>query len=295
MENTNTVDNIAQVEKDWAEVEELVTIFQKQFADDADEETIKTSKEAGEELLRRFAPLFKKYYTLIKTCNTPKWCDKETISFVGSFVNDEELRRSIKHSNNNPSSKNKKELFKKFKFVTDTYGSLSEEEIMTDLQMLFLIIAKRYKQMGRSFCGYINNSFRFELYRHIKKHVKNPINIPYKIVEYEEYISNTKDDNENIYEDIYNFDQITPSETWISGKDCSDIFKSLTPIERKIVVKYYLEEWNDRQISEFFDIHINIVNQKRRKAVKKIALASGRDVGDIIRNRRSGKNAYIPG
>lgn len=294
MNNTEAVENIAQVEKDWAEVEELVLTFQQQFEEGADEATISKSKAAGEELLRRFAPLFKRYYTLIKTCNIPKWCDKETIGFVSSFVNDEELRRSLKFSNNNPSAKNKKELFKKFKFVTDTYGTLPEEEIMTDLQMLFLIIAKRYKQMGRSFCGYVNNSFRFELYRHIKKHIKNPINIHYKIVEYGEYISSVKDDEQITYEDVYHFDELTPSANWISGKDCSEIFKTLTPIERKIIVKYYLEEWNDRQISEFFGMHINIVNQKRRKAVKKIAVASGRDISDIIRNRRSGKNAYIP-
>ena len=85
-----------------------------------------------------------------------------------------------------------------------------------------------------------------------------------------------------------------PNLEWILGNECSEFFKDLEIIERKILIKYYLEEWNDRQIGEEFGIHINTVNQRRRSAVKKIALKLHIDQKDIKRNRRSGKQAVLP-
>jgi DNA-directed RNA polymerase specialized sigma24 family protein len=97
------------------------------------------------------------------------------------------------------------------------------------------------------------------------------------------------------YEDNYYEDNTgIPDLSWISGQNCSDMFSELSIIDRKILIKYYLEEWNDRQISEEFGIHINTVNQKRRLAVQKVATSVGINIEDIKRNRRSGRRAVLP-
>ena len=57
---TNEEDLLTQREREWNEVEDLILIYQKQFISD-DEETLIASKEAADELLERFSPLFKKW------------------------------------------------------------------------------------------------------------------------------------------------------------------------------------------------------------------------------------------
>ena len=146
--------------------------------------------------------------------------------------------------------------------------------------------------MGKNFCAYIANAYGFEVSRHIKKFIKNPANIAYKNGEYEDYMQFCKDEIvENCFEDkIYENNLGIPDITWIMGTNCSDVFEVLTPFERKIILRYYLEDYNDRQIAEEFGLHINTCNQKRRQAVIKLAHTLGMSEKDIQRNRNSGKH-----
>ena len=84
-----------------------------------------------------------------------------------------------------------------------------------------------------------------------------------------------------------------PDSSWISGTNCSDIFSDLNPLERKILIKYYMEDYNDRQIGEALGLHINTVNQKRRQAVSKLAMLLDVDEKTIKRSRNSGKKILM--
>ena len=221
--------------------------------------------------------------------------DREMKQFVLSFIDDVRLQKALRRDKQK--SDYRAEIYKKFNFIKETYGHIPDEEIMMDLQMIFLVIARRYKVMGKSFCGYLYNAYHFEVSRHIKKFIKNPLNITYKNFEYEDTINGKEDSyiDARLEEDTFYEDSMgIPDMTWVSGKNCSEMFADLAPLDRKILLKYYLEEWNDRQISEEFGIHINTVNQKRRSAVAHIATQMGIDLDDVKRNRRSGKNAILP-
>lgn len=303
--NLDTADKSRQSNKDsnnkkevsrkeeWEQVEYLVLEYQKQFDEDADEEQIQKSNEAGIELIERFQPFLKKYAILFKSGQID-FNDKEMKLFVASFMDEDDLKRALKRK------KQKKEyrarIYEKFNFIKETYGSLPEDEILTDLQMLLLQLAKRYKQMGKNFAAYLYNSFRYEVARHIKKFIRNPLNIPYRKIKFEDYMSYYHDPAiENDFEDKFYEDSLgIPDMSWIQGETCSELFGILSPLERKLIVKYYLEHWNDRQISEEFGIHINTVNQKRRMAIRKLAKELGIDEKDIKRSRRSGKKAIMP-
>lgn len=290
----NPTTELSQREKEWIEVEHLVMLYKAQFLEDRNTSNDVESKAAAEELLKRFSPLFRKYLLLLKNGQID-FNDPEMKLFVCSFIEDQRLQRALRR--NNQAAEFRADIYKKFNFIKETYGNLEEEDIMMDLQTVFLTIAKRYKQIGKSFCGYLYNSYRHEMSRHIKKFINNPLNIHYKNIQYEDTVDNNHNDLivENTYEDTYYEDSTgVPDLTWISGKNCSELFTCLNPIERKILVKYYLEEWNDRQISEAFGIHINTVNQKRRYAVAQIAKELGIDMKEVKRNRRSGKNAILP-
>lgn len=282
-----------QREKEWNEVEDLVMLYQSQFALNATHNEKEAAKDAAAELLIRFSPLFKKYLLLLKSGQVD-FNDKEGKLFVCSFLEDPALRKALKRPRQR--AEYQSEIYKRFCFVKETYGSCPDDEIMMDLQTIFLVIARRYKKMGRSFCGYLYNSYRHEMSRHIKKFIRNPLNISYKNLEYEDCVNGREDVGlESSYEDNY-YENITglPDFSWLAGQNCSEAFVGLSVIDRKILVKYYLEEWNDRQISEEFGIHINTVNQKRRSALLHIADSMGVEATDIKRNRRSGKRAVLP-
>lgn len=256
---------------------------------DYDEE--QKCKEAGWNLIQKFEPLLKKYYSLLKTGQI-NFDDSEMKRFVMSFIGDPSLKAALKRSRQ--SAEFRHPILQGFNFIKETYGDLPDEDIMTDLQMLLLVLAKRYKQVGRNFAGYVYNVFCYEVSRHIKKFIKDPANIHYRNVQYEDYMQIYEDSTieECAFEDkIYENNMGVPDMSWIQGLGCSDTFQNLEPIERKLLIKYYLEDYNDRQIAEEFGMHINTVNQKRRRAVVKLASVNGVDEGSIKRSRKSGKKA----
>lgn len=279
--------------EDWEEIELLVLTYQKQFHNDSSFEDKIKARNAAEKLLKKFSPLFKKYVTLLKTGQID-WDDSEMKHFVCNFIDDRELQKALRRKQQ--AAKYRGEIYNKFNFIKETYGSLSEDEIKIDLQSLLLVIAKRYKQMGRNFCSYVYNSYRYEVSRHIQKHLKNPLNIPYRNIKYEDYINGKTDKElEHSYEDNY-YEDLTgiPDMSWILGQNCGECFTNLSPLDRKILIKYYLEEWKDKQIADEFGMHINTVNQRRRSAAKKIANNINVDSSCIKRTRRSGMKAVLP-
>lgn len=283
--------NLLECAEEWNEIEELVMKYQRLFKEEAilTENEIEESKEAAGKLLDKFTPLFCKYKILIKSCHID-FNDKEQKRFVLSFVGDPALKAALKR--NNQSQDYKKKITDKFNFVRQTYGVQDENVILGDLQMLMLVLAKRYKQMGRNFCAYVYHTYLFEVSRHIKKFINNASNIEYKNCEFKEYMQEAEDPTaeEMLIERSYENEMGLPDFSWISGEACSDAFETLSSIERKIVMKYYLENYNDRQIANELGIHINTVNQKRRGAVAKIAKSLGYDEGMVKRGRNSGRN-----
>lgn len=286
-------EKIEQRLTEWTEIENLVLTYQKQFKDGATNADITESKKAAGKLIDRFSPFFKKYVTLLKTGQV-NWNDMEMKQFISSFIDDIELKKALGRKKQSAVYRN--EIYQKFNFIVETYGSLDEDEMLLDLQSLLLVIARRYEQMGKNFCAYVYNSYRYEVARHIKKFIKNPINITYKNLQYEDCINGTNEYGiQNSYEDNY-YEDLTgiPNMSWIQGQNCSDLFSCLSPLDRKILVKYYLEEWKDGQIAENLGMHINTVNQKRRSAAKVIADKLGFELSSIKRTRKSGKRAVLP-
>ena len=254
----------------WNEIEKLVLTYQ-QYLNHEDLMKRKESQDAADILLNKFSPLFKSYITLIKY-NQIDWESRDQKMFISQFINDRQTKNALLRKKT--SSEYKAKIYYAFNFVVTTYGSLTEEEILSDLYMCFLTLMKRYKQKGKNFCAYVANSYHFEVSRHIKKQISNPLAVNYKNYKYEDVINGNEDVNINIiHEDNY-YESTTglPDYTWIKGSTCSDIFADLTPFQRKILVKYYLEDFNDRQIGELNDSNIGTINNKRRTAVKRITI-----------------------
>ena len=275
--------------------------YKTQFEPNASDNQIQIAKDAAAKLLVKFEPLFKKYRTLIKTGHI-NYGDAEAKRFVRTFIEDDSLKNALKKQYAASSSYHL--INERFNFVVETFGKLPEEDIMIELYSLFFVLAKRYRPMGKNFCAYLYNSYGFEVSRCIKKFISNPANISYKAQKYKDYWGHNQNKDappelllrqkvvEDCLEDkVYENSQGIPDMYWISGEGCSDVFQCLTPEERKLIVKYYLEDYNDRQIAELYGMYINTVNQKRRKAQYELAKALGINPKQIKRTRKSGKKA----
>lgn len=250
---------------------------------------LKKAQDAIQKLLQNFEPLMKKYMLIVQS-GIWNWNDKESKDFVSNFINDIELRRALGRKKQTNYYKHK--IYEAFNFVKETYGKTPIEEMYIDMQVLFMNVAKRYKQVGKNFCAYVRNSYKFELARHIKKCFKEPLNVTYKL---HEYNTNTLRDNkmESYVDNYEESDTGIPTLDWINGA-CGEVFADFTPLERRILSKYYLENWNDRQIAENFGLHLNTINSKRRAAVKKLYEKCGVDISKKKRSRKSGKNVTVP-
>lgn len=280
---------------DWIEIDNLIAIYQKQFKPEyTNNKKIKEeSQVASEELLFRFNPMFKKYLFLLKTGNIT-FSNEEQKSFVKLFIDEPRLAFALYQKYIHKTLRDKIE--ERFAFIVKTYGTRTEEEIMGDLHIAFLILARRYVKKDRSFCCYLYNAFRYEVARYIKKQIKEVSNISYKLVDFNEE-KVTRLAMKGLVQDSHkyeiNFEDIIcensdglPDLSWISGECCGEAFETLTPEERKILIKYYLEDYSDARIAEELGCHINTCNAKRRKALFKIAdkLNVSRDT--IIRTRK---------
>lgn len=292
IEPTLILEDETKRKEEWGEIEALVLNFQLQFKEDCTEVEKKYARECGTILIAKFSPLFRKYIQLLKYSNVD-WTDKEAKEFIALFIDDYELKKALFRKK--ITAANRAEVYSKFNFVIETYGKVDDEDMLADLKMCLLILAKRYKNVGKNFCAYVYNSFRHEVARHIKKFIKNPLNIQYKNCEFEEWVNNGHNVKMLEYTDTY-YESLTglPDFTWINGQSCADMFNKLSVFQRKVLVKYYLEDWNDRQIAEYLGAHINTVNQKRRDAIDLLCAEMGVSKENIKRSRKSGKKASLP-
>ena len=268
----------------WAEVEELVLTYQKYLHSPTESYL---SQDAANLLMQKFSPLFKSYITVIKY-NQIDWHNKEQKLFVAQFIGDKRLRQFLTSSKKKSSSTTKAKIYEAFNFVTVTYGALSEEDILSDLYVCFLTLMKRYKQTGKNFCAYVANVYHYEVSRHIKKFTSNPLAVNYKTCTYED--STNGEELESSYEDTYYESYVgLPDYTWINGETCDAVFDDLSVLQRKILIEYYMEDYNDGQIGEHTATNIGTVNGKRRKAVKDICKKLNIDPNKIPRQRKNGR------
>ncbi len=269
--------------REWNEIEELVLNYQSYL--------LATDKDSLEnptnDLLERFSPLFKKYLTLVKY-NQIDFNDMEQKSFISLFIDDRILRRMLNRKVTPPSYKS--EIYQKSNFIKETYGVNNEEDIMYDLYICFLNVAKRYKQIGKNFCAYLYNVYKHEVARFIKAYIKNPLSIPYKNFQYEDFINGSEDNFLIEEQESSYYESITglPDLSWMLGDTCSMEFLFLTPLQRKIIVKYYLEDWSDRQIAESLGIQTSSINGKRREALNTLCEYYNIDPSTLKRMRKSG-------
>ena len=241
--------------------------YKKQFEPNATSEDIQDAQVASRELIEAFTPLFKKYIAMLRLGQIA-WTNNESRNFVKTFMQEKDLVYALKRTR--ISKELKERIEHRFKFITETYGKRPEDEIKLDLIECLLYLAKKYN---------LYRAFLYEVQRFVKRYTSNPVNIHYRRLDYEEVMEahEPTTNNDGSMEEAFANHLGIPDTSWIQGKTCSEGFSELSPEQRKILVAYYLEEDNDRNIASDLGERMGAVAKKRKAAILSLALKLGYD------------------
>jgi DNA-directed RNA polymerase specialized sigma24 family protein len=260
--------------------------------------------DAGEELIDSFAMFFTKYVSLIKF-GKYDLNHYSTRSFIKLFVEDPADRKKVNPYINRA---NNVVVKKTVELIVKLFEASDHEDIQQDLKSIFLTMCKKYKDTRPSFHDYVSKNFHFYAYRHFEKMTKDPVACGYTyshksfyekhtqvindIVDLSDVIpdSNAEIESQQTFNDLNLHYSKQNSEipvieadaassvyenefidiNWINGVTCDDIFKNLTPFERKIIFMWYVDKKTDTEIGNEFNVCRGTINKRRGIAKSKI-------------------------
>lgn len=188
--------------------------------------------------------------------------------------------------------------------ITGIFYNSSQEDIKQELYIIFFNMCSKYKDTKPSFHHHVKRNFHYYTYRHFEKITKDPLARGHVVFNsskcyendmgdfdisnllYDKSIDFEMDQLLNEVEMFYNmklsktpsvkqkgvnvYDNAFLNINWINGITCSDMFKVLTPFERKILVMWYVNNKTDTDIAEDFGVCRGTINKRRAIAKSKL-------------------------
>jgi RNA polymerase sigma factor (sigma-70 family) len=264
------------------------------------------SMDAADKLLESFAKFLSNYAVLIKygKYNLNYYSVR---SFIKLFVENPKDRKLLNsHFYNQYAGKNV--VFSTINTIMNIFHESSSEDIKQDLKIIFFNMCQKYKDVRPSFHTYIDKNFHYYAYRYWEKTIRDPIgrgssvsiSTPIKSIKFVEDTNLTfadiLEDVQSKVENDYTLNKITVyydiktssvpvaygeenhdtynntflNTNWINGITCSTAFKILTPLERKIIKLWYIDNLTDKEIGDKFGICRGSINKRRNIAKTKI-------------------------
>jgi len=264
------------------------------------------STDAADKLLDSFAKFLSNYVVLIKygKYNLNYYSIR---SFIKLFIEDPKDRKLLNsHFYNQYAGKNV--VFSTINTIMNIFHESSCEDIKQDLKIIFFNMCQKYKDVRPSFHTYIDKNFHYYAYRYWEKTIRDPIGRGSSVsistpIKSTKFIEDTTLTFADILEDVqsrvendYTLNKITVyydiktssipvaygeenydtynntflNTNWINGITCSTAFKILTPLERKIIKLWYIDNLTDKEIGDKFGICRGSINKRRNIAKTKI-------------------------
>jgi len=197
-----------------------------------------------------------------------------------------------------------KTLFSKYE-----YGDIYNELVLALLNMAnkykITTDGDKYHKANGTFHMYISKCFHWEAYRYLNRLITDPLthssvihlcdqfddmnteeNYPEVFVEDEqatfklEKAIDTISRQDNIknantltlkeQEPISSYDIDSLNFNWTNGVTCSELFTTLTPYEREIVLLSFVKHKTDIEIGNIYGCHRSTINDHKKKAINKI-------------------------
>lgn len=264
------------------------------------------SMDAADKLLDSFAKFLSNYAVLIKygKYNLNYYSVR---NFIKLFIEDPKDRKLLNsHFYNQYAGKNV--VFSTINTIMNIFHESSSEDIKQDLKIIFFNMCQKYKDVRPSFHTYIDKNFHYYAYRYWEKTIRDPIGRGSSVsistpIKSSKFLEDTNLTFADILEDVqskvendYTLNKITVyydiktssipvaygeenhdtynntflNTNWINGITCSTAFKILTPLERKIIKLWYIDNLTDKEIGDKFGICRGSINKRRNIAKTKI-------------------------
>lgn len=229
------------------------------------DQSVLSYQETGdpEQLIAQYGNFINKYYFLIKNGNID-FSNYDIRCFLSCYVSDEGLSRSLRRGKYH-SSETIASAYKVLRTLRHKLRNHNEKEMYHEILIPFLQLAQGYKQVGVGFDKYLYKAYKYELKRHLDNMKWDALDhggLLYRDIsveeEWEEEIP-----EELVFEMDEQFELSDPR--WIHGHRSGEPFSDLKPHERYILVKYYYEEYTDREIARMLPFNPKSIQRIRKR------------------------------
>ncbi len=256
-----------EIPTDYEKIDNLVKLYQN------------GDKDAAEELVMGFEPYLSKYVNLLKY-DVVDIMNRDTRGFLSVFINDRGVRTSL--SRNKLPKHAYKAIHDVAAMLNKTCIGISEEDLHQELIVILLTLAKRFKKRGKkkNFCGYVYNTFRYELARRIMDMTRDPIAFRADLnIRFDDEVYDAKE--MEISMPVSNMPMVEDDDdlghNWILGHTCGDEFAELTRLERIILKMALADEMDDMLIGEQLGMHRHTIRKKKARAIEKVEQYYGKN------------------
>ncbi len=244
---------------DYERIDELVRLYQE------------GNKDAAEELITGFEPYLNKYVSLLKY-DVVDIRNRDTRGFLSLFVNEKGVRASL--ARNKLPKKAYKAVHDVAAMLNKTCEGIDEEDLRQELVVVLLTLAKRFKKKGKkNFCGYVYNTFRYEIARRIMDITRDPLVFSMgSNIRFDDEVYETEDDE--VTAPIQGMPMVVDDDelgnNWVLGHTCSEEFLGLTRLERLILKMSLVDQLDDTVIGQKLSMHRHTIRTKKEKGMEKI-------------------------
>lgn len=213
-----------------------------------------------------------KYFKLLRY-GVINFADKDTRLFIRMFVSDENVKAGLIPFYQY--AEIKKAARKKVQMINTRLRHVSDEELIVDLCIILLSLAKRYEKKKKkvNFCGYLKSkSYRCALKKYYDYLFEDMI-YTYRIDPLDDY----KDENSEFnikhldYKDLYfEKEKNELGLNWILGKTANFPFNQLTNFERTLISLYDHKGMTYEEVGARMGYHRDTIWNKRKQIKKKL-------------------------
>lgn len=158
------------------------------------------------------------------------------------------------------------------------FSPYSEEELRAELVTELLAMARRYRNdIGPFFHTYVAKAFHYGAFRRLGRLIRDPAVVSIYSLDRVDLDELAGDDGNTILEDLAVDEEKLfvqgdeeLDENWINGYTCSEAFETLTPLERRILVLYYIDRLTIQQIAEKLHLKAHYVSTTKARAIRKL-------------------------
>lgn len=220
----------------------------------------------AEELIKQYENFLNKYMSMFQY-NTIDFSNYDVRCFLACYISDESLSKSLRRAKYH-SAEAMSTAQKVLRSLQHKLRNHNKKELFHEIVIPFLQLAKGYKQLGVGFDKYLYKAYKYELKRHldnIKWDALDHGGLMYRDALHEEEWEEESQE-ELTFEMDEQFELSDPR--WVHGKRSGEPFINLKPHERYILVKYYYEDYTDREIARMLPYNPKSIHRIRKRLEK---------------------------